>query len=223
MSRATRPASQSSGNLGTATLAGLAFALFALPLAGPVLDALGADLPPVADVAVPWLCALVLVAVVVAGEERPLSSVGLRGPDRWDLPYAVATFAAALLAVVAASPLVAALGLAGTEGSTLADGRSVAPALAAAATSGVVEEILYRGYPIERLLEASDSALVAGGVTWLAFTLAHLPGYPAGHVLQVSLGALVFTLVYLRRRTLVAVVLAHVAVNVAGVLSAAYA
>lgn len=212
-----------SSDLRTVTLVGLGVALFALPLVGPTANLLGADLPTESEVVVPWIFALVVVGIVVAFENRPLSSVGVRAPDRWDLAYAVGAFLAALLALAATSPLVSALGLTTTEGSTLADGTSVGLALLGAVSAGVVEELLYRGYPIERLLEATDSTLLAGTVPWLAFTVAHVPGYPLGHVLQVSAGALVFTVVYLRRRTLFAVVAAHVAVNVAGVLSAVYA
>ncbi|WP_132060095.1 CPBP family intramembrane glutamic endopeptidase [Halorussus amylolyticus] len=223
MSRETRFAPFDFEHVETATAGGLLVALFALPLAGPAFDALGVTPPPVADIVIPWLFAGAVVGIVVSFEDRPVSSLGVRRPDVWDIPYAIAAFVGALLALVATDSVVSALGLAQTEGSTLADGRTIGIALAGAISAGVVEEILYRGYPIERLLEATDSALAAGAISWLAFTLAHAPGYPAGHVVQVSLGALVFTLVYLRRRTLVAVVLAHVAVNVAGVLSAVYA
>lgn len=210
-----------SGGLEPETLVGLPLALFALPLAGPVLDLLGVTVTDAVEIAVPSVLLLVVVGIVVSGEGRPLSSAGVRGPDRWDVPYALVTFVGVFLALVVASPLASALGLAGTDGSTLADGRSLGVALAGAVVAGVVEEFLYRGYAVERLVEITDSTLLAGAVTWLAFTLAHVPGYPAGHVLRVSLGALVFTVVYLRRRTLVAV--AHVAVNAAGVLSAVYA
>lgn len=44
-------------------------------------------------------------------------------------------------------------------------GARIGVAFVRSVTAGVVEEILYREYPIERLLAYTDSPLVAGGVT----------------------------------------------------------
>jgi membrane protease YdiL (CAAX protease family) len=110
-------------------------------------------------------------------------------------------------------PVVAALGLPVAEDAgVMAAGVGLGIALAGAVTTGIVEEILFRGYPIERLLAYTDSPLVACGLAWGVFTLAHAVVWPVGNLLQIAAVAAVFTIVYLRRRTLVPVISAHVLV-----------
>ena len=43
--------------------------------------------------------------------------------------------------------------------------------------AAVAEEILFRGYPIERLLELTGSRTAAAVLSWAAFTYAHLAGW----------------------------------------------
>jgi membrane protease YdiL (CAAX protease family) len=97
-------------------------------------------------------------------------------------------------------------------------GVSIGVALAGAVTTGIVEEILFRGYPIERLLAYTDSSLLAGGLTWAIFTLAHAVVWPVGNLLQIAAVAAILTAVYIRRRTLVPVISAHVLVWVFAIM-----
>jgi membrane protease YdiL (CAAX protease family) len=104
----------------------------------------------------------------------------------------------------------------------VAAGAGLGVALAGAVTTGVVEELLFRGYPIECLLDYTDSALVAGGTTWVVFTVAHAAVWPVGNLLQIAAVAAVLTVVYLRRRTLVPVAGAHALVWILAVLGQFY-
>ncbi|GAB3669069.1 CPBP family intramembrane glutamic endopeptidase [Halopiger thermotolerans] len=193
-------------------LPALAFAASALELSQPV------------SLALQWLVAIAVVAVTVGVEGRSPSSIGFRRPAWIDLGYLVAAAAGALAIFIATGPLVAALGLPVESGAGgIAELPSLPVALAAAVTAGVVEEILYRGYAIERLLEYSGSPLVAGGLTWLVFTLAHAVAWPLGNLLQVAAVTAIFVVVYLSRRTLVPVVGAHVLVWLLPVLGAFFA
>ncbi|WP_338041830.1 CPBP family glutamic-type intramembrane protease [Natrialba taiwanensis] len=65
--------------------------------------------------------------------------------------------------------------------------------------------------------------LSPGGITWIAFTVAHALNWPLGSLLQTALVAAVLTVVYLRRRTLVPVAGAHVLVWVFAALGQFYA
>ncbi|WP_217628992.1 CPBP family intramembrane glutamic endopeptidase [Halopelagius longus] len=205
------------------TVVGLVVALLGIPALSFAARTLSVGLHPVAEIALLWSLLGVVLGVVFVWEDRPLRSLGVRRPDRIDAAYLLAATVLGFLALAATGPLVEMLGLAqsGQTGMGVEE-YGVGIAVAAAVTTGVVEEVLYRGYAIERLAERSESALVAGGLSWAAFTVAHAVSWQLGDLLQVALAALVFTLVYVRRRSLFAVVGAHVLIWLLGVLGAVY-
>lgn len=201
----------------------LALSLLAVPGVAALAARLDLGLAPVAEVAVQWGVAAAVVGLAVGVEGRSLAALGVRRPSWVDLGYLLATALATLFVFAATDPLVAALGLPLRNGAgAMTTDAGLGVALLAAVTAGVVEELLFRGYPIERLLDATDSALMAGGLTWGAFTLAHATYWPLGNLVQVAATAAVLTVVYLRRRTLFPVVGAHVLVWVLAVLGQFY-
>jgi membrane protease YdiL (CAAX protease family) len=86
--------------------------------------------------------------------------------------------------------------------------------LALALTAALTEEILYRGFPIERIAERTGSTVVAAGITVLFFIIFHIPYWGVGGALQVSVNAVLLTLLYLWRRNVVACILTHVITNI---------
>ncbi len=81
--------------------------------------------------------------------------------------------------------------------------------LALAVTGPVVEEVLYRGYLIERVVVLSGRMWVAAGASWLAFTGVHLGFFGPGATLNVAVlsGALVW--LYVRERSVWPVLITH--------------
>jgi len=199
-----------------ATVLGMVLALVALPL----LAAVPLDIGDLAAIALKWVLVAAIVVIVLGFEGAPLSSIGVARPRLGDVGWTVAVAALGVGVFVATGPLVSALGLPVREGIPTP---SLAIGIASAVTAGVTEEVLFRGYPIERLIDAGSSPLVAGGLTWAAFTIAHAPSYPAGNLVQIGLVALLFTAVYVRTRSLVPVVAGHVLVDLVGVLASVYA
>ncbi len=170
-----------------------------------------------------WGVALIVVGIAVKGEGLAVADLGFRRPAPVDLGYIVVTAIGILLVYAGTPPLIEALGLPVSEsGGLVSTSAGIGVAIAYAVTIGTVEEILYRGYPIERLLAYTDSPLVAGGGTWIVFTAVHALNWPLGSLFQTALVAAVLTVVYLRRRTLVPVVGAHVLVWVFAALGQFY-
>lgn len=195
------------------TAGNIALALLALPLFALLNQTSVLSLSPVGRLLIQWALATVVVCIAVGIEDRSLADIGFRQPALIDLGYLLLTAVVALFVFVITDPLVAALGLpVGEDTGTMTAGVGVGVALAGAVTTGIVEEILFRGYPIERLLDYIDSTVVAGGLTWGVFTVAHAVVWPVGNLLQIAAVAAVFTIVYLRRRTLFPVIGAHVLV-----------
>src|SRR6185437_7315721 len=100
-----------------------------------------------------WVAVLVLLDYVLAAERRPLSSVGLRAPRGWDIGWGL-IFGVALLvgAGVIDSVLLPALHLQinlSTYQTIM--GAPLGYRVALVTRAAVCEEILFRGYSIERL------------------------------------------------------------------------
>jgi uncharacterized protein len=83
--------------------------------------------------------------------------------------------------------------------------------------AGVVEELFYRGYAIERLQLLGLNRYWAGGIPLLIFGFAHGINGWANIVLALALGA-VLTAVYLWRRDLVANMIGHFMIDSISVL-----
>jgi uncharacterized protein len=158
-------------------------------------------------------CALAagIVWVVLRHERLPLSSIGLRRPDWLTLPSVVL-----LDGVLVLLPLVT------TRLFGSFDTRDLQTRLALIAmwplwfrifvglSAGIVEELLYRGYALERLAAMSGRRWVGAGVSMLVFALAHVPAWGLEFALAADLPfSVVMTAFYLWRRALVANMLAH--------------
>ena len=77
-------------------------------------------------------------------------------------------------------------------------------------TGGMVEEVLYRGYAIERLAVLTGKRWVAASVSAGIFGLAHIPLWGVAFSLGADLPfGIVMTIFYLWRRDLVANMMAH--------------
>lgn len=205
------------------TLGNLALALLGLPLFVVLLGVTSIPVQTTTTTGVYWALALIVLGIAVTGEKLQLTDLGFRRPALIDVGYIFVTSVVILFIYAGTRPLIEALGLpvSGSTG-TLGGGAGIGVALAHAGTVGIVEEILYRGYPIERLLAYTESPLVAGGITWLVFTAAHAVNWPIGSLLQTALVATLLTIVYLRQRTLVPVIGAHILVWVFVVLNQFY-
>ena len=83
--------------------------------------------------------------------------------------------------------------------------------------AGVVEELFYRGYAIERLQLLGLNRYWAGVIPLLIFGFAHGTNGWANVVLALALGA-VLTAVYLWRRDLVANMIGHFMIDLISVL-----
>ena len=211
------------------TLAGLALA-FAGPHLVPKLlsrggvdDALasaGADDVLISD-CYKWLATLALLGWVVAVEGRPLGSLTGRRLDTAVFLGVVVAGVAGMFAVSAAIPVVFdRLGLEGIEATMeqLSD-RSIGGILVTAVTAGVTEELLYRGYAIERLIEVTGSPLFAGALSVVAFGVAHYGEYwERDQTLQITISGAVLVSLYLLTRSVLALIAIHAIHDMLGML-----
>jgi uncharacterized protein len=162
-----------------------------------------------------WGFTVVVLAIVLFWERKPLTSIGLRWPNWVDFGAMVAAF----FATIVASSLVASL----TEhGSNLPDPKTLlavpwAMRLALTLTAGVCEETLLRGFALERLIGIFGNRWLAGAIVVIAFGAAHIGRYGFGPALLVPtvIGAAI-TLLYIWRRNLPICMILHAAIDGVG-------
>ena len=160
------------------------------------------------------LCAIgaFVLFVVVRLERLPLGTIGVRRPASSTIVAAFALYALAFVLVpLVIRPLVAAVGQPGADaGVARIRTWPVWFRVFVAMTSGAVEETLYRGYAVERLVALTGRQWVAATLAIAAFAAAHIPFWGAEFALTADLAAgVVLVLFYLWRRELLANILAH--------------
>ena len=165
-----------------------------------------------------WALALAVLAIVVFWEVRPLASIGMQSG------HYRAWAAGAMIGLTMLTFTVLSLQL------SLQRGRNAIPAssaqglkrltdmplwfrYAAVMTAAVTEEILFRGYPIERLQEITGNAWLAAAIPLFVFVVAHLGGWSARHLVGVLFGGLLLTAIYLVTRDLIACMITHALID----------
>jgi membrane protease YdiL (CAAX protease family) len=197
------------------TTAGLVAALAGPPLFVVVPDRLFGPFPGVGiQIVLQFLyvgLAAFVVWIVLCRERLPLRSIGVR-----PLGGSTLISAALLTIVLAAMPIVTAplVEMAGPEAAQAGIERLTRVPwwfrIVLGVTGGIVEELLYRGYAIERLTMITGRRWLGAAISALVFTLAHIPAWGVAFTLAADLPfAIVMTLFYLWRRDLVANAVAH--------------
>jgi uncharacterized protein len=166
-----------------------------------------------------WSLVAVVLLYVIKVERRPLSSIGIRRLSLADAAagfgVGVATLAGLWLLYAIVLPI-----LHQSEAQPINQLRS-APGWWLAASvvrAGVSEEVLFRGYPIERLQEWTRRRGIAFGVPLLVFSIAHIGSWGWTHLLIAGFGGLMLTALYAWRRNLWTNILAHCLVDGLAVL-----
>jgi uncharacterized protein len=158
-----------------------------------------------------WVALLMLLLYVIVAEHRTLDSVGFRAPRRgdigWGLIFGIALFiGAGVLDGIVFPAMHLKINVAAYRAIT---GAPIAYRIALVTRAAVCEEVLFRGYSIERLKEWSGSAWLAGLVSLVAFTCAHLSSWGAPQLIVAGYGGAVLTVLYVWRRNVWANMLAH--------------
>jgi membrane protease YdiL (CAAX protease family) len=208
------------GRAVAATWVGLAIALLLAPILSYAVPTALSVVPRVLlREAGFWTCAAAVVLIVVRAERRPLASIGIKKP----------TWASLLRGVVAFLVLSAAYGVV-TElqrAAGMPDAKQELPTLLAlplwlrllmVARAGVVEEVLYRGYPIERIAWMSGSTWLGALVPLVVFSLLHVPFWGVRHLPVVVVASVVLTLLYVWKRDLSSNMVAHFLTDLVGII-----
>ncbi|HEV7777939.1 MAG TPA: type II CAAX endopeptidase family protein [Luteibacter sp.] len=201
----------------------LAFGIASLPFSDWIDEFAGVG-HLIGNEAIWWIYVAAMLAYVRRVERRPLSSIGFRRPGTKNVVIGI--LAGVLITVTLGTMYLVILPalhlndevIATTNGSALMATpfwwRFISTIRAA-----VSEEVLFRGYAMERIEALSGSRVVALLVSCAVFTLAHVSAWGWSHELIVAVGGLAFSLLYLWRRNLWVNIIAHFIVDAVSVLA----
>lgn len=221
MSLASTTATRPAGRQRMLALGGLVLALGGISLPFGTWDHSLASLANmVANEFVTWALVAALLLYVTRIERRPLASIGFMRPRLADIGIAVAT-GVAIVAMLAVLYLVVFPRLGWDESQQFGPLLAVPfwLRLAVVVRAAVCEEIIFRGYALERTKELTGSRAVAGLFTWGVFTIDHLGYWGWHHLVIAGLAGGVLTLLYLWRGNVWVNILAHFIIDAAGFLA----
>jgi membrane protease YdiL (CAAX protease family) len=165
---------------------------------------------PLAGEVLWWVLFVVILAYVLVVERKTLASIGYKRPGVTDIALGIgAAVVSFLIAGVLFQFVLPALHLGMTR---QINNIALAPLwlrLMLVTRAAFVEETAFRGFGFERLSELTGSPFLAGLVTLVLFTLAHLSGGGWGQVIIAACAGLILTLLYMWRRNIWANIIAH--------------
>lgn len=197
----------------------LALGLFSLPFGAWIHESAGrANRLAYELLVLAWVAGTLLYVRKV--ERRPLSSIGFRA---FGMREALIGLVAGLLilATLALIYLIVFPALHWSESGRMSAVLSLPYWLdfLIVTRAAVSEEVLFRGYPIERLRELTGSRAIAAVVPCAVFTLDHIGFWGWHHVFVAGLAGAELTVLYLWRRNIWVNMLAHFIVDAAAFLT----
>jgi membrane protease YdiL (CAAX protease family) len=151
-----------------------------------------------------WGLTALVLTYVLAVERRPLASIGWRRPDWKTLAFGVGAGVFALITVGSAINILFPL-LHLKQNAAALKQLAALPLWQRALIvlrAGVCEEVLFRGYGMERIRELSGSRLLAALVTLACFTFGHLAHWGWVQLIVAAAAGSILTALYLWRRDL---------------------
>lgn len=167
-----------------------------------------------------WTMVTLLLLFVVYAERRALSSIGFRRLGTKNVLLAVGAGIATLVSLSAV--YYALFPLLHVSETPQVNQLLAAPLwwrVLSVIRGAVGEEILFRGYAVERLEELTGRTTLAGVISCTVFALAHVGQWGWAHLLVAGVGGAIFTLLYIWRRNIWINAIAHLIVDGVGLLA----
>lgn len=200
----------------------LALALGALPISSWLVhgNSIGHLL---AGDAIVWGCAAIILLWLTLVERLPLSSIGFRAPTWKGIIIAIlAAMVLTAIQVIQFAVIIPMFHL--STAAIMARQQAILHTpywyrVELVLRAAFTEEILFRGYLIEKVGQLCKSTTLAVIVSIAAFTYAHLSGWGPVQLISVSAGGLVLALLYVWRKDLPCNMFAHFLADAAGFLT----
>jgi len=161
-----------------------------------------------------WVLVIALIALVIYWEGRPLASMGLRAPTVRETGVGLAAgLGAVVLGLIATGIAVVTLGIEQPETLSVIASLPFSVKLALVGTAVITEEILWRGYPIERIGELTGHLWIGAAVSVIVFVGVHYPAWGLVGAIPQTVFALILVGVYVWGRNVVTCMVTHGVIN----------
>jgi membrane protease YdiL (CAAX protease family) len=157
-----------------------------------------------------WLAVAVLLVFILKVEGRGLHSISLRRPSGKDIQCAILFWA---ISTVVSGRLHQLLPPPPSTGLDTVLELSLPIIIALIFTTAITEEILFRGYSIERLRELTGRLSLAVALSFGLFVLPHVVFFGPQWLIYHGLGVVLLYVLYLWRRNLWACMIMHLLGN----------
>ncbi len=171
--------------------------------------------------AVFWLLAFGVILFTRKSENRPFVSIGWKNLSWKEIFTAIGLGILLSVLVPVLSLLASKIIPATDEGTitTVTTNYSWWILLLGVLTAGITEEILFRGYPLERLLEYTNNKWLSGLVSLVFFVAVHAAGWNITHIIGVVIPlGIALTALYFWKRNLLFVMIIHLVIDLPLVL-----
>ncbi|WMJ74594.1 CPBP family intramembrane glutamic endopeptidase [Cytophagaceae bacterium ABcell3] len=158
-----------------------------------------------------WIAVIALLVFILIIERKLLSSILLIKPNKKDILWALIFWAVAMTWNVVANTIAPQPTNTGIE--TLSK-LSLPWLFALVFTTAITEEILYRGYSIERIRELTGKLWLAVLFSFIIFLLPHISFFGYQWLFYQGIGTILIYILYIWRRNLYACMLLHFLLNV---------
>ena len=161
-----------------------------------------------------WLLLLMILFWIYFVEKKTIASIGWKKPSYKTVLAGIGIGVLLFIVFGLSNAAIQAMGFVLNQdvAKTYAD-QPFGFLLLVALRAGVVEEVLYRGYAFERIFTLTKSKWLAVFIPLIMFMLAHI-SWGMGHLLFVFIAGGLFALIYLLKRNLLLLIIAHFTVDV---------
>ena len=158
-----------------------------------------------------WIIVIILVTIVLFWEKNSLSSLGLIKIKVKDLKWIFIVLILGLILFFISEYLINSINLSSQSNETVALlNIPISIKILMVFTAGITEEIIFRGYLIERINILSSSIIFSSLFSLIAFTVFHIPFWGIIGALQVGIWAIPITFYYVHSRNLTVCIIVHI-------------
>jgi uncharacterized protein len=178
-----------------------------------IMNALGVQVGPEGPPSVliwNWLAVTLLIAYIIFVERQRLASILLVKPKKKDIEWAFWFWGIAMTTTWLMNIL---FPPEANKGTAELLSYSVPVIMGIIVTAAITEEILFRGYVIERLRTLTGQAWLAVGISFIIFILPHITFFGFEWLLYHGIGTVMIYVLYVWRKNLYACMLLHLLGN----------
>ena len=157
-----------------------------------------------------WIVVIFLLLIIFFWEKKSLNSIGIKKITKMDVIWGFVVLIIQVLSNVVIERLVILLHLVSQSSETvhvlmLPYSLKIFLVL----TAGITEEIIFRGYLIERINLLSGRLVFSAIISYFVFVIFHIPFWGFGGAIQMAVWTIPITILYVRRRNLTTCIFVH--------------